>query len=179
MILFPSLTASLSILKNHFKSSALFSVFMTHFETKTISVLGPDMEPYHISKLIKPAVQMASQTAHLCPQVTPQPQKGVKRKKNQAKGNEQLPPHLKDRTVQYRRALNEQEWQVDRWKRYFIWHRCKCVDLLGIVQTHYICFLKLLISHLQYYGISSPIKGNYYINHLEKPAGWRLFRFNV
>lgn len=60
MILFLSLTASFSILKTHLKNLALFSVFMAYVETKTISVLGFDMEPYQVSQLIKHAVQITS-----------------------------------------------------------------------------------------------------------------------
>lgn len=61
---------------------------MAYFETKTLSVLGHDMELYQVSQLMEQAVQMASQAAHLCPSVIPQPQKGAKRNKNQAKWNE-------------------------------------------------------------------------------------------
>lgn len=81
----PPFFTSLSILKTHFKSLALLSVFRAYFETKTISVLGPDTEPYHDST-DRAGCSDGAQAARLCPQVTPQRQKGVRR--NKIKPNE-------------------------------------------------------------------------------------------
>lgn len=127
MILFRSLTASLSILKTHFKSSVLFGIFMAYFETKTISILGSDMESYQIST----DKTGYSDGVRDCPLVTPQPKKRVKRNKksSQMKGTTASSP--KGQGCLVCKDLNKQEWQEDRWKRYFTWHRCKCIRLAG------------------------------------------------
>lgn len=81
-ILFPSLTAFFSILKTHFKSLALWRVvFMAYFETETVSVQGPDVEPYQVSHLRELAAQMAARL----PTCDPSTIKCSKRNKSGAK----------------------------------------------------------------------------------------------